>query len=204
MPDSGINTSGELASQPPMPVRRLQNYLYCPRQFYLQWVENIFEVNADTAMGTALHRQANEPSRLEEQKATALREGLPEGAKLRSLRLESEALGLVGVMDIVEGGPDGTSVVDYKKGSAKRGEDGERHASLADSAQVAAYALILREHGTAVESAAINNTMLVQIAVLAWIFLGEPRGPLGWLGIAVVSIGALLAQSRRSLVAWRR
>ena len=56
----------------------------------------------------------------------------------------------------------------------------------------------------AVESAAINNTMLVQIAVLAWIFLGEPPGPLGWLGIAVVSIGALLAQSRRSLVAWRR
>ena len=56
----------------------------------------------------------------------------------------------------------------------------------------------------AVESAAINNTMLVQIAVLAWIFLGEPPGVLGWLGIAVVSTGALLAQGSRSLVAWRR
>lgn len=155
MPDSGLNTAGELAAQPPMPVRRLQNYLYCPRQFYLQWVENIFEENADTATGTALHRQANEPSRLEEQKAAALREGLPEGAKVRSLRLESEALGLVGVMDIVEGGPDGICVVDYKKGSAKRGEDGDRHAGMADSVQMAAYALLLREHGIAVESAAI-------------------------------------------------
>lgn len=155
MPDSGLNTSGEIAAQPPMPVRRLQNFLYCPRQFYLQWVENIFEENADTATGTALHRKANEPSRMDEERSAALREGLPEGAKLRSLRLESESLGLVGVMDVVEGGPDGNCIVDYKKGSAKRDDDGNRHASLADSVQMAAYALLLREHGTAVESAAI-------------------------------------------------
>lgn len=46
----------------------------------------------------------------------------------------------------------------------------------------------------AVESAAINNTMLVQIAVLAWLFLGEPPGLVGGLGIVIVSVGALLAQ----------
>jgi drug/metabolite transporter (DMT)-like permease len=56
----------------------------------------------------------------------------------------------------------------------------------------------------AVESAAVNNTMLVQIALLAWIFLGEPPGLLGWLGIVVVSAGALLAQGGRSLAPWRR
>ena len=50
---------------------------------------------------------------------------------------------------------------------------------------------------TAVESAAINNTMLIQIAVLAWVFLGEPPGPVGGVGIAVVSAGALLAQGVR-------
>ncbi len=155
MPDSGLNTQGSLEAQPPMPVRRLQNFMYCPRQFYLQWVENIFEENADTATGTALHRQANEPSRLDDERGSALREGLPEGAKLRSLRLESAALGLVGVMDIVEGGPDGTCIVDYKKGAAKRDAEGNRHVNEADSVQVAAYALLLREHGTPVESAAI-------------------------------------------------
>ncbi len=155
MPEANLNTQGSLEAQPPMPVRRLQNYLYCPRQFYLQWVENIFEENADTATGTALHRQADQPSKLDDDKASALREGLPEGAKLRSLRLESATLGLVGVMDIVEGGPDGACIVDYKKGSAKRDDEGNRHASEADSVQVAAYALLLREHGTPVESAAI-------------------------------------------------
>jgi len=128
MPDSGLNTQGPIEAQPPMPVRRLQNFIYCPRQFYLQWVENIFEENADTATGSAVHRQADQPSRFDEEKSAALREGLPEGARLRSLRLESETLGLVGVMDIVEGGPEGTCVVDYKKGSAKRDDFSKREA----------------------------------------------------------------------------
>ena len=46
----------------------------------------------------------------------------------------------------------------------------------------------------AVESAAINNTMLIQIALLAWVFLGEAPGIAGVVGIVIVSAGALLAQ----------
>ena len=51
----------------------------------------------------------------------------------------------------------------------------------------------------AVESSAINNTMLIQIAALAWIFLGESPGPIGVVGIGVVSLGAFLTtfSSRR-------
>ncbi len=48
---------------------------------------------------------------------------------------------------------------------------------------------------TAVESASINNTMLVQIALLAWIFLGEAPGASGLLGIAMVSAGVYLVQA---------
>ena len=50
---------------------------------------------------------------------------------------------------------------------------------------------------SAVESAAINNTMLVQIAFLAWIFLGEAPGALGLLGIALVTIGVYVVQATR-------
>jgi drug/metabolite transporter (DMT)-like permease len=46
----------------------------------------------------------------------------------------------------------------------------------------------------AVESSAINNTMLIQIAVLAWVFLDEAPGIGGVAGIVIVSAGALLAQ----------
>ncbi|MGH7945651.1 MAG: CRISPR-associated protein Cas4, partial [Opitutaceae bacterium] len=107
MSEAGISISGQLDAQPPMPVRRLHNYLYCPRLFYLQWVENIFEESADTVAGSAAHRQSDQASRFDEERATALREGLPEGAKLRSLRLESPTLGLVGLVDVIEGGAGG-------------------------------------------------------------------------------------------------
>jgi drug/metabolite transporter (DMT)-like permease len=48
---------------------------------------------------------------------------------------------------------------------------------------------------SAVESAAINNTMLIQIAVLAWVFLDEPLGLAEIAGIGLVSIGILMAQT---------
>ena len=50
-----------------------------------------------------------------------------------------------------------------------------------------------QRHLTAVESAAINNTMLVQIAALAWLFLDEPPGHVAAAGIVVVTAGAYLA-----------
>ena len=48
---------------------------------------------------------------------------------------------------------------------------------------------------SALESAAINNTMLIQIAVLAWIFLNEPLGFGEAAGIVLVSAGVLLTQT---------
>ncbi len=51
---------------------------------------------------------------------------------------------------------------------------------------------------SAVASASINNTMLIQVAVLAWLFLGEDPGLTGLVGILVVSLGVLLAQGRPS------
>jgi len=90
-----------------------------------------------------VHRNVDAPSKLDDPKEL----GLPEGAKLRSLRLESETLGLIGVVDIVEGGPDGAEVIDYKKGSARRDSEGERVAKEPDAIQVAAHALLLREQG---------------------------------------------------------
>jgi CRISPR-associated protein Cas1 len=143
MSDAPVQTQGGLESQPLLPVRRLHNFIYCPRLFYFQWVENIFQENADTVAGSHVHRNVDAPSKLEDPKEL----GLPEGAKLRSLRLESESLGLIGVVDIVEGGPDGAEIIDYKRGSARRDGEGERVAKEPDALQVAAHALLLREHG---------------------------------------------------------
>ena len=143
MSESTLRTDGSLEAQPRMGVRNLHNFIYCPRLFYFQWVQNIFQENADTVAGSHVHRNVDAPSKLDDPKEL----GLPEGAKLRSLRLESESLGLIGVVDIIEGGTDGAEIIDYKRGSARRGAEGEREAKEPDAMQVAAHALLLREHG---------------------------------------------------------
>ncbi len=155
MSEAPVQVNAGLESQPVMPVRRLNNFAYCPRLFYFQWVENIFQESADTVAGSSIHRNVDAPSRLDDEKAKALSENLPEGAKLRSVRLESETLGIVGVVDLVEGGPDGAQIVDYKKGSARRTNEGEREAREPESIQVGAYALLLQEHGVKVSGAMI-------------------------------------------------
>jgi drug/metabolite transporter (DMT)-like permease len=47
---------------------------------------------------------------------------------------------------------------------------------------------------TAVESSIINGTMLPQIAILAWIFLGEPLGGKEIFGLVFVLAGTLIVQ----------
>ncbi len=51
---------------------------------------------------------------------------------------------------------------------------------------------------SAMESSIINNTMLVQITVLAWLFLGETLNGVKILGLVLAALGALLVQ-----VKWR-
>ena len=48
----------------------------------------------------------------------------------------------------------------------------------------------------ATESVIINNTMLVHISILAWIFLGEKQTLLGIVGLLLALIGAILVQIR--------
>ncbi len=50
---------------------------------------------------------------------------------------------------------------------------------------------------SAVESSIINNTMLIQIALLAWLFLGESLGSFGIMGLGLTALGTLLVQLNR-------
>ncbi|NPV56864.1 MAG: EamA family transporter [Anaerolineae bacterium] len=50
---------------------------------------------------------------------------------------------------------------------------------------------------TAFEASILNNTMLPQIAILAWLFLDEPLSWKQVIGIALVGVGTLVVQARR-------
>jgi drug/metabolite transporter (DMT)-like permease len=47
------------------------------------------------------------------------------------------------------------------------------------------------------ESSIINNTMLIQIALLAWLFLGETPTWRMVLGMVLAGLGTLLVEIRR-------
>ncbi len=51
---------------------------------------------------------------------------------------------------------------------------------------------------SAMESSIINSTMMVQIAILAWIFLGERIDLKGIMGLVLVIVGTLIVQIRLS------
>jgi drug/metabolite transporter (DMT)-like permease len=53
---------------------------------------------------------------------------------------------------------------------------------------------------SATESSMINNTMLVQIAILAWFFLGERPSVQEWAGMGIVVVGVVLVNLRRGQV----
>jgi drug/metabolite transporter (DMT)-like permease len=55
---------------------------------------------------------------------------------------------------------------------------------------------------SAMESSIINNAMLIQIPILAWVFLGEPLTTQQGLGMVLAGIGILVVQLRS--LAWTR
>jgi len=50
---------------------------------------------------------------------------------------------------------------------------------------------------SALESNLINNTMLIQVAIMAFLFLGETLSPIQILGVTLVASGILLAQLKK-------
>lgn len=125
-----------------LPARMLNEFVYCPRLFYLEYVDARWAENDDTAEGRMAHHRVD-------RKSTALPP--PETVALlrdkTSVRLESVELGVVAVLDVVHGGGASAFPVDVKKGS------GPDAGGLwpADHIQLMTQAMLLREQGYQVE-----------------------------------------------------
>ena len=135
------------SAQPELvPARMLNEYVYCPRLFYLEWVDARWADSDDTEKGRFTHRSVDrtEGALPAPEDAALLR-------RASSVRLESARLGLVAVIDRVEGEAGETTPVDVKKGSPA--PDGT--AWPADRIQVLVQAVLLREAGYAVSGAVI-------------------------------------------------
>ncbi len=127
-----------------VPARMLNEFTYCPRLAYLEWVQGEWADNPDTLDGDFVHRNADRPDH--KPIDTPDGEAAVEEEKLhaRSVRLESAALGLVAVVDILEVEGAVATPVDYKKGIAPDLPEG---AWEPERVQLCAQGLLLREAG---------------------------------------------------------
>ena len=136
-----------------VPARMVNEWVYCPRLAYLEWVEGEWAETGDTAQGARTHARTDAGGgRLPE---AADDEALPDFGKARSVTLASERLGLIARIDVVEAadGDDGAVIpVDIKKGKRPHTDKG---AYLPERVQVCAQALILEDNGYRVPEAAL-------------------------------------------------
>ncbi len=129
-----------------LPARMVNEYVYCPRLFFYEWVDGVFRESADTVEGKALHARSDSG-----------KGDLPDAAEAsdaaihaRSVTLSSDRLRVIAKLDLVEMEGGRVTPVDYKHGKPV-----ETAAGLdlwpADRAQLAVQALVLRDNGYACE-----------------------------------------------------
>lgn len=121
-----------------VPARMVNEYAYCPRLFHIEWVQQIFEHNDDTAEGRWRHRAVEEPSG-----RAPLPDDDGEVIRATSVRLGSERLGVVAVIDVLEGHGGKVRPVDVKKGRPPM----HGPAWEPEQVQLCVQGLLLREHG---------------------------------------------------------
>lgn len=132
-----------------IPARMLNEYAYCPRLCYIEWIQGEFENSVDTVEGRHIHRRVDRASgKIMEGKEDEDEKPI----NARSVHLSTEKVGITCRMDLIEGTGNVVTPVDYKKG---RTPDIEEGAWEADRVQLCAQALVLRDNGFECESGVI-------------------------------------------------
>ena len=139
----GLPPPRVVGDTPFVPVRMINEWVYCPRLAYLEWVEDEWADSADTAEGRRAHARVDEgggrlpaPEELDEEMARA-----------KAVTMSSERLGIIAKMDVVEADEGFVTPVDFKKGKRPHVAAG---AYEPERVQVCAQAMILEDNGYAV------------------------------------------------------
>jgi CRISPR-associated protein Cas1 len=127
----------------------INEFAYCPRLFYLEYVQREWAESADTLEGSFVHRRVD--------KQTG---ALPAATELdpdsrihaRSIFVGSDRLGATARIDLIEGDKGIVTPVDYKRGSPP---DTPERVWEPERVQLCLQGLLLRENGYACEEGVI-------------------------------------------------
>jgi CRISPR-associated protein Cas1 len=122
-----------------IPVRALNQVTYCPRLYYLEYVEAIMPLNEHVEDGLFQHRRVDDP----DLQHRTRKEG--EALHTRSVQISSERLGISGKLDLVEEKHGAVRPIEYKRGCGPPGGNGLPPYWDNDAIQVCAQGLLLEE-----------------------------------------------------------
>ncbi len=122
-----------------VPARMLNEFAYCPRLCYLEWVQGEFAHSEDTLDGRFQHRRVDTPGGDLDDAGSA-----EEPVHARSVLLSDEELGAIARIDLVEAHGDKATPVDYKRGTIPNIPEG---AYEPERVQLCIQGLLLRAHG---------------------------------------------------------
>lgn len=122
-----------------VPARMVNEFVYCPRLAYIEWVQGDFAHNYETVEGRFKHR------RIDQEKGD-LPDEIDEGDVIhaRSVSLSSPADHLIARIDLVEGEGGEVTPIDYKRGGVP---DNPERSWDADRVQICAQGLVLKANG---------------------------------------------------------
>lgn len=134
-----------------LPARMVNEFVYCPRLFFYEWVEGLFRESADTIEGSVQHARVDaRTSALPQPSGADMPEGEektpPEKIHARSVTLSSERLKVIAKLDLVEAEGRTVTPVDYKHGAPRDAKEG-LDLWPSDRVQLALQAIVLQENG---------------------------------------------------------
>lgn len=139
------------ADAPLVPARMINEWVYCPRLAYLEWVEGEWAETGDTAEGARAHSRTDAGGGKLPAPEEAADEDSP-ARRARSVTLSSERLGVIAKMDMLDAEDGFVTPIDIKKGKRPHVAEG---AYEPERVQVCIQALILEDCGYKVEEGAL-------------------------------------------------
>ena len=129
-----------------LPARMVNEFAYCPRLAYMEWVQGEFADNADTVDGRFQHRRVDRPTGDLTIPDGAPDDATPERERIhaRSVLLSDESLAAIARIDLVEADGARATPVDYKRGTAP---DIPGNAYEPERVQLCLQGLLLRANG---------------------------------------------------------
>ncbi len=145
--ENAVATEAEL-----VPARMLNEFTYCPRLAYLEWVQGEFRDNLETREGTFGHRNVDRPTTKSFASPAPVSDDDDDDEDVlsadrlaaRALQLSAPSEGLLAKLDLIELKGRRAVPIDYKRGTVP---DNGQQSWEPERVQLCAQGLILRANG---------------------------------------------------------